>query len=380
MENRLRCFLCFILLWVASASAVSGGYPPPKESYLSDYAGRLDDGDGEAIRQMLSTAHRESGVDARVVIIGSIAEYGTGDQDIESFSTHLFNSWGIGDAQRNQGILLLLALQDRKVRIELGDGYGAKSSQQVQRIINREIVPRLKQDDVGAAVHAGMRVALADLASWHLPSESIALRPPSKAVPRPSVAPRRSSKKESPTGKLLLTLLRLGGVPIALVAGGFFFLRFRKRRCSQCRGVMRRLSEQEEEPSLSASQLQEELLGSVDYDVWHCPQCQHAQVIPWRRWFSRYDDCPGCGSRGLLKSQTITQAPTVQSTGVLLEMWRCSICDYDHSNTRELPRVQEVDSSSLGLFSGGSSSGGSSSGGGSFSGGSSSGGGASGSW
>jgi uncharacterized protein len=59
----------------------------------------------------------------------------------------VFNAWGIGDAERNDGVLILVAKSDRRVRIALGKGYSSRDDQAMQRVIDEEIVPYFQQGD-----------------------------------------------------------------------------------------------------------------------------------------------------------------------------------------------------------------------------------------
>lgn len=71
-----------------------------------------------------SKTWKKTGIEAVVVTINSIGDYQTGDATIEAFATNLFNTWGIGHKKENNGVLILVAVKDRKARIELGKGYG----------------------------------------------------------------------------------------------------------------------------------------------------------------------------------------------------------------------------------------------------------------
>jgi uncharacterized protein len=59
----------------------------------------------------------KTGSEAAVVVIDT-----TGDESIEEYANGLFREWGIGNKQKNNGVLLLVAVKDRKMRIEVGYG------------------------------------------------------------------------------------------------------------------------------------------------------------------------------------------------------------------------------------------------------------------
>ena len=78
-----------------------GSYPPQLDPFLNDYAGLVTPEDAAAIRQLYGDLKQTTGIDAVAVTIQSLAIYETGDQTIESFATNLFNTWEIGDRDRN---------------------------------------------------------------------------------------------------------------------------------------------------------------------------------------------------------------------------------------------------------------------------------------
>lgn len=71
-----------------------------------------------------------------------------GGTDIESFSNKVFRDWGIGDKKKNNGVLLLVSLNDRQVRFEVGYGLeGAINDAKAGRIIRNVIKPNFQAED-----------------------------------------------------------------------------------------------------------------------------------------------------------------------------------------------------------------------------------------
>jgi uncharacterized protein len=112
----------------------------------------------------------------------------------------------------------------------------------------------------------------------------------------------------------------------------------------------------------------EERIGSVDYDVWRCPNCSHHFTLRYPKWISTFAKCPQCHNRTKSSTQTVIKAATTSSSGSARVVEQCAFCTFHREYTKALPRISSSSSSS-----GSSSSGGS----GSFGGGSSGGGGAS---
>lgn len=85
-------------------------------------------------------------------------------QEIEPYATELFRKWGIGDKERDDGVLLLVAPNERKVRIETGYGAEGFLTDIVSgRIIRDTILPRFKAGDMGGGIVAGADAVIAQL-------------------------------------------------------------------------------------------------------------------------------------------------------------------------------------------------------------------------
>lgn len=159
-------------------------------------------------------------------------------------------------------------------------------------------------------------------------------------------------------------------------------LRSAPRTCSKCSKEMSRLDEAKDDVYLQKGQVMEENLGSVDYDVWFCRNCENTSVESYDAIFTSYEKCGKCSYKTahVTGSRTVT-SPTYTSTGTGSRDHQCKNCGHAWTTSYTIPMLVRSSSSSSGGSSGGSSSGGGSSGGGSsFGGGSSGGGGAGGSW
>lgn len=364
----LVTFWGLVWLWGGTAVAAQTLYPPANDLFVNDYADVISSADEEQIRTLLAEFEASSGVQMTVLTVRSLSDYRTGDNSIEQFATHLFNEWGIGQASRNDGVLLLVAVADRELRIELGSGYGAAYNGRMQRIIDQIIVPYFRREDYSLGIFEGSRAVVADLRGEVY--ESL-------AETNGSIPSRTTGVDEPTTGGLGKILLGLGAVGVPL--GSLLVSRYRRykpRTCSSCQTTMTRLEEQADDAYLNPGQLTEERLSSVDYDVWLCPNCQQRQVIPYENWLQRYGRCRKCHYRTVSHSSTILSHPTYSHSGRKRDRAYCNNCGDEKITESVIPMLVESSSSS----SGSSSSSSSSSSGSSFGGGSSSGGGASGKW
>ena len=156
ISQSVRAYTACLLLWptIFATTTSVPHYPVPINKYISDYVGTLQQNDTLSLASKLSDFEHRTGVECTVVIIDSVNNYAP-TASLESFATNLFNTWGIGDRNKNNGILLLVSLQDRKVRIELGAGYGAKHEKAAANIINNAMLPLFKQGKTKEAIMAG---------------------------------------------------------------------------------------------------------------------------------------------------------------------------------------------------------------------------------
>lgn len=125
---------------------------PDITEYATDFTHTLSQDDIVSLRKDLSDFHRKKGSQIVVVIITS-----TGDTAIEDYANALFRKLKIGRAGINDGLLLLVAKDDRHMRIEVGYGLeGAIPDIKAQRIINEQIKPEFKNDDYYAGIKNGV--------------------------------------------------------------------------------------------------------------------------------------------------------------------------------------------------------------------------------
>lgn len=343
-----------IMIWglVAAPALAQGGYPQPYDSYVNDYAEALTDQDVGHLQTMLRQLEQEHGIEAIVVTITSIQDYPVNQITIEAFATNLFNTWGIGDSRTNKGVLILVAIADRKVRIELGRGYGSQYNAAMQAVINEHMLPAFRQDDYSRGVHQGTRAMIAKLTgSW--PAE-----------------PARVD-----FGRLFVPLLLVGGIggvaSLGLLGFGVHqYLQARRWRCPNCQTVMVPLPEADAANYLDAGQKKERQLQTMGYEVRRCPTCGQHKVrgYPLRR--ASFEKCPQCQYLTVQVASFVHEAATYHSTGLERVDQICQHCNYTRSYTNQIPML--VASTSYDNSSSSSSS--------SDSGGSSAGDGASGSW
>lgn len=349
-----RCFAPVFAFLLLALPVFAQSYPDYAELYVNDYANLLSPAQEKDIREDLTELRTKRGIEFTVVTIDMMFDYGhTGS--IESFATGLFNYWGVGDASRNDGVMMLISRFDRKMRIEVGSGYGTSLNAPMKRIIDNTITPHFKADDYPGGIRRGVDAVIYELTGTY-----------------PGAIDGNILQRTQSKARRLIESLKWALLPIGGVAGGFgLYLyrrarRYRARRCPVDGSKMQLLAEHWDDKHLKEGERREEELKSVDYDVWLCPKCEHLTIEAYKAWFSRYSACRACGYKTLEGTTTILQSATTTSTGSKRIDYDCHHCNESYSVTKVIPKVSKSSSSS-----GGSSS---------FGGGSSSGGGASGSW
>ncbi len=357
IQKYLPTVLVGLVLVLTSAVQAQERYPDYTSVYVNDFADVLSDQNEARLEDMLRAARSERDHEMTVVTMNSLSDYGT-SLPIETYAKNLFNRWGVGNAERDDGILMLVVVGDREMRIALGSGYPSRYDGIAKRIIDRDMLPRFREGNYPAGIIAGTESALAQL---QLIDRSAPLTSPERWQ-----AERRVIGSYFQSNPILQWIsYALGGL-VAFFSGRWALYR-RPRKCPECGRIMFRLGDVQEDQYLSESELLEEKLNSKDYGVWICKHDEHVHIEGKNKWFSGYSACPECSCRTQDTKRTVLSSATTTRTGTALLEHRCANCDYTASEKVIIPvRTQSSSSSS--------------SGGSSFGGGSSSGGGASGSW
>ncbi len=364
--------LLTILFGALPALAISvEEVPNPRhdDGWVSDVAEVIPNQIEDRINQKLDRLEADLGHEVAVVTVDRVDAPTPKD-----FATRLFNHWGIGKADRDNGLLVLLVQGER--RLEMETGYGTEevlTDGWLKRMQTDKMVPQFKQGRFGRGIEAGIDSSIAKLRGE--PSgvgTSASGGTPVRGAPA-GTTPLNPSSPNDGGGFPWLFFISIGAGGAALVGGKIY--KYRKdRTCPECDLRMTQLSETADDEYLDEGEELEEALGSVDYIVMECEQCDFDRILRDSKWFSGYSRCPQCNYKTRsVDTETIRHATTT-STGRKRITEDCANCSYHHVRTVTIPR--KTSSSSSGSSGGGFSSGGGSS----FGGGSSGGGGAGSSW
>lgn len=131
--------------------AIAADLPKPtKNFFVNDFANVISNADEEKMQQQGEALFKECGAQVVVVTVKSL-----NGEDLESYSLNLARSWRIGSDKNDDGILLLLAVDERKVRIEVGYGLeGALPDSKTGRILDTYGVDSFKKNDFSTGLAA----------------------------------------------------------------------------------------------------------------------------------------------------------------------------------------------------------------------------------
>ncbi|KLE36008.1 hypothetical protein AAW00_00980 [Aurantiacibacter luteus] len=168
----LGALVLLALAQVATAQSTAAqryDLPPVPEGPVYDGANILSPATEATLDARLRDYNRETG---RAIIVATVPSLE--GSEIEPYATALYADWGIGGAQRDTGLLLLVAPNERKVRIEVGYGlHGYFGGIMAGRVINDVITPRFKAGDFDGGVTQGVDAIIAHLANS--PEDAIAI-------------------------------------------------------------------------------------------------------------------------------------------------------------------------------------------------------------
>ncbi len=134
---------------------------PGDREFIRDTAGLLPPGLARQLHQRCDTLLNDTNVPVFVVTVESMAAFGGADLTIESFARTLFDDWGDThplEQRQNwtRGILLVVSIQDRAARIELGRAWAGSKDTACRRIMDEHLLPAFRAGDYAAGITAGI--------------------------------------------------------------------------------------------------------------------------------------------------------------------------------------------------------------------------------
>jgi uncharacterized protein len=150
----LRALLAALVLAGAAAPVTAQTLQPlpAPASRVTDQTGTLTAGQQAELEQKLADFEQRKGAQLALLIVAS-----TAPESIEQYSFRVVEAWKLGREASDDGVLLLVALEDRALRIEVGDGLeGVLPDAIARRIIEETIKPQFRQQDYFGGISAGL--------------------------------------------------------------------------------------------------------------------------------------------------------------------------------------------------------------------------------
>ncbi len=212
-----RMTLVVVATIVIGATAVPAveGRLPTATGYVNDFAGILDAAEEGQLHAMITTLEQKTGAELAVATVKS-----TAPEAIEAYAVRLFSSWGIGKKTKDNGVLVVMAVDDRAVRVEVGYGLeGVLTDARSRQVIETFMIPAFRQQQYGKGLIAGT----AALVSLVAKAYDVEVTGQEQAVDEAL----RSSEGSDSVGALffiLMFILMLGILTLSGPSGLLYFL------------------------------------------------------------------------------------------------------------------------------------------------------------
>ena len=372
----IRIYLLFLLTIAGNLVFFGKDYSPSdvpnpnirdRRVYVADPSDMVSSSAESVANSTLWNLRQTTGIEAVLVVVPN-----TGNYTREEFAAKLFDDWKVGKSDKDNGVIILIVPDQREAWIATGYGVeGVIPDVSAAKIINRSVVPYMKQGDLDGAVKAVTQDVANVLSS---PEAAEELRSSRKEAWEEYDAPvttediitfivwvvilialvtylvyfinsvrfknrdrynqARAWHDEISFFKLFAILsLGLGFIPYWLAKRKYHKLRNDPMQCPACKGTMHKLNEEEDNNLLSPSQDFEEKINSVDYDVWVCDRCGTVERYAFPNKNSQYTECPHCHTRAMTQiiDHTVIPATTMKS-GIGEKIYDCKYC---HNQTRK---------------------------------------------
>jgi uncharacterized protein len=154
----LRFVLAVALSFCAETFFAAEVLPQKPARYFNDYARVVSSRTGETLNRQLENFERETSSQIVVAVYPKMES----DSSIDDFTFRTAQSWGVGQKGTNNGAVLFVFIQDRKMFIQVGYGLeGALPDALCKRIVENEIKPRFKAGDYDGGLAAGVNAMMA---------------------------------------------------------------------------------------------------------------------------------------------------------------------------------------------------------------------------
>lgn len=150
-----------LLLMSLSVGAFAAKYPTPTQKFfVNDFADCISDADEQKMQSMAEELYKKTGAQVVCVTVNSLD-----GKDVRDYALGLGREWGIG-SKNNDGVLLLLSVEERQIDIEVGYGLeGALPDGKTGRILDNYAIPYLKSDDFSTGLREAFSALIGETAT-----------------------------------------------------------------------------------------------------------------------------------------------------------------------------------------------------------------------
>jgi len=197
-----RNLLPLLILLLVSTTQLTAQSLPDYRGYVNDFANVIDAESAQKIEAAAQKVKEATGAEIAVVTVETVEPYA----DINEYSIELAEKWKVGAADKDNGVIFVMSMEERQVRIEVGYGLeGAIPDGRAGEILDQTVLPYLQQGEFGTGFLAGTIEVAREIADeYNVELGTL------DAPPAPSSEGRRSRSDD-------------GGIPAGLI---FFILIF----------------------------------------------------------------------------------------------------------------------------------------------------------
>jgi uncharacterized protein len=145
--KKVSLIIALSLLFFSGIASAEVQFPSPN-GYINDYADILSASNKQQLESITKNLKQNTGAELAVAIVQSVAPL-----DSKLYAVKLFEKWGIGEKGKDNGVLLLVALDERRVEIEVGYGLeGVLTDAMCGRILDSFAVPNFRKGEMGEGI------------------------------------------------------------------------------------------------------------------------------------------------------------------------------------------------------------------------------------
>ncbi len=201
--SRLPCLAAGLLVLLAPAFAATDWKALKSQGYVSDFAGVIDDQSRAELEDYAARVQAATTAQLAFVTVKTL-----NGEPIEDVTIDIFKAWGVGQKTKDNGAMVLLSIDDRKSRLEVGGGLGGAVTDGMSGLLLDDMRPELRQQHYGAAMIA----AAVRLGETIAKDQGVTIPPPASFR-----RPQRVTRDSLPWPLILfgifilISLLRRGG-------------------------------------------------------------------------------------------------------------------------------------------------------------------------